>query len=83
MKITKKDNKYTIEAGRREYLLLLKAVDFGATWMDENGYAFCKISDLEEDPATMAIGQYEHRGVSVHPSDLGMELIAKRIFDVI
>ena len=50
---------------------------------DENGYAFCKISDLEEDPATMAIGQYEHRGVSVHPSDLGMELIAKRIFDVI
>ena len=38
MKITKKDNKYTIEAGRREYLLLLKAVDFGATWMDENGY---------------------------------------------
>ena len=38
MKITKKDNKYTIEAGRRQYLLLLKAVDFGATWMDENGY---------------------------------------------
>ena len=38
MKITKKDNKYTIETGSREYLLLLKAVDFGATWMDENGY---------------------------------------------
>lgn len=38
MKITKKDNKYIIEAGRREYLLLLEAVDFGAEWMDENGY---------------------------------------------
>ena len=38
MKVTKKDKKYIIEAGRREYLLLLKAVDFGAAWMDENGY---------------------------------------------
>ena len=48
---------------------------------EENGYEFCKISDLEGDPAAMAIGQYEHRGVSVHPSDFGMEQIAKRIFE--
>lgn len=48
---------------------------------EENGYAFCKISDLEGDPATMAIGRYEHRGVSVHPSDFGMEMIAQRIFE--
>lgn len=38
MKITKKDNRYTIELGRREYLLLKEAVDYGATWMNENGY---------------------------------------------
>ena len=38
MKVTKKDNRYIIEVGRREYLLLLKAVDFGAEWMDENAY---------------------------------------------
>ena len=50
---------------------------------EENGYEFCKISDLEGDPAAMAIGQYEHRGVSVHPSDFGMEMIAQRIFEKI
>ena len=44
MKITKKDNKYIIEAGRREYLLLLKAVDFGAEWMDENAYRKDEVS---------------------------------------
>jgi len=38
MKITKKDNRYTIELGRREYLLLKEAVEYGATWMNENGY---------------------------------------------
>lgn len=50
---------------------------------EENGYLFCKISDLEEDPRTMAIDEYEHRGVGLHPSDYGMELIAQRLFDVI
>ena len=47
---------------------------------EENGYAFCRIGDLENDPENMAIGQFEHRGVALHPSDLGMERIAKRIF---
>ncbi len=50
---------------------------------EENGYTFCRIGDLERDPKTMAIGQFEHRGVSVHPSDYGMEMIAKRIFESI
>ena len=39
MKVKKENNHYIIEAGKREYLLLLKAVDFGAAWMDENGYS--------------------------------------------
>ena len=39
MKVIKKDKKYIIELGRNQYYLLLKAVDFGATWMDENGYS--------------------------------------------
>ena len=50
---------------------------------EEQGYTFCRIGDLERDPATMAIGQFEHRGVSVHPSDFGMQRIAERIFDKI
>jgi len=50
---------------------------------EENGYAFCRIGDLENAPENMAIGQFEHRGVAIHPSDLGMERIAKRIFQKI
>ena len=50
---------------------------------DERGYVYCKLSDLEEDERTMALGQFEHRGVSLHPSDFGMEMIAKRIFETI
>lgn len=45
----------------------------------DEGYTLCKISDLEDDPATMALNEYEHRGVRVHPSDLGMEGIAQRL----
>ena len=45
----------------------------------ENGYIFCDISDLEMDERTMAIGEYDHNGVAVHPSDYGMKCIADRI----
>lgn len=45
------------------------------------GYTFCRISDLYEDKATMALGQYEHEGVALHPSDYGMKLIAERIVE--
>lgn len=49
----------------------------------ENGYTFCKIGDLEQDEKTMAIGQFEHKGVSLHPSDYGMRKIADRIVEKI
>lgn len=49
----------------------------------ERGYTFCQISDLEKDPKCMALGQFEHKGVSVHPSDYGMEQIAKRLLALI
>lgn len=49
----------------------------------DEGYTLCSINDLEDDPATMALNQYEHRGICVHPSDFGMEGIAKRIFATI
>ena len=46
---------------------------------DENGYKFCHISDLESNKETMAIGLFEHEGVSLHPGDYGMKCIAERI----
>ena len=45
----------------------------------ENGYLFCQLHDLSADQRTMAIGLFEHRGVSLHPGDIGMECIAQRI----
>ena len=50
---------------------------------EENGYVFCHICDLELDEANMAIGQFEHKGVAHHPSDLGMDRIADRIVESI
>ncbi len=49
----------------------------------EGGYTLVGISDLGDDDENMAIGQFEHHGVSVHPSDLGMKRIAERIVEKI
>lgn len=46
---------------------------------DKKGYTFCQLSDLYNDKKTMALEQFEHQGVALHPSDYGMELIAKRV----
>lgn len=46
-------------------------------------YTFCQLSDLYENSKTMALGQFEHEGVALHPSDYGMKLIAERIVELI
>ena len=35
------------------------------------------------DESMMAIGKFEHHGVSIHPGDEGMEMIARKIFECI
>lgn len=45
----------------------------------ENGFDFVELKDLGEDSRYMAIGQYWHSGVSIHPNDLGMLKIAERM----
>ncbi len=49
----------------------------------ERGYTYCKLSGLELDESTMAIGLFEHKGVAAHPGDYGMACIAERILDCI
>lgn len=39
------------------------------------------IGDLGNDPSMKALGEYEHKGVSLHPSDKGMKYIAMRILE--
>ena len=46
---------------------------------DDKGYTFCRLSDLHSNQETMALKEFEHQGVSLHPSDYGMALIAERI----
>ena len=50
---------------------------------EEEGYTFCKISDIYEDESMMALGQFEYKAVALHPSDKGMRAIAERIVDVV
>jgi hypothetical protein len=50
---------------------------------EEKGYAFCHLTDLEEDESTMAKGLFEHKGVAGHPGDYGMQCIADRILEKI
>lgn len=50
------------------------AKERGEPWID------CCFS---KDEKNMALGQFEHYGVSIHPGDTGMEQIAKSIFNVL
>ena len=52
-----------------------------AEFAEKNNYPFVKINDLGEDDSMKAIGLFEHKGVANHPGDLGMKMIAERIFD--
>ncbi len=42
---------------------------------------FVHLTDLENEEGSMAIGLFEHQGVSRHPSDYGMKRIAERIIE--
>lgn len=50
---------------------------------EETGWPLVELSDLGEKDEMKAIGLFEHSGVAVHPGDLGMKMIADRIFAVL
>ncbi len=54
-----------------------------AEYAKENGYPLVYLGDLGEKDEMKAIGLFEHAGVANHPGDLGMKMIAERIFEVI
>ena len=49
----------------------------------EKGHTFVPLSDLGANKENMAIGQFWHEGVALHPNDMGMQRIAERIVAVL
>ncbi|WP_215226533.1 SGNH/GDSL hydrolase family protein [Echinicola shivajiensis] len=53
-------------------------------WVADNqGWTLVDITHLSANDENMALGEYEVEGVARHPSDKGMEAIAKMIWDYI
>ena len=46
----------------------------------KRGISLVELGDLGDDDRYMAVGLFEHSGVAHHPGDLGMAMIAERIY---
>lgn len=47
------------------------------------GSALVEIGDISDYKETMAFGKFEHKGVAMHPGDLGMKMISERILEAV
>ena len=48
---------------------------------EERGYPCVELGAIGKDDSMMAIGLFEHRGVSIHPGDKGMQYIADTVYE--
>ncbi len=62
-------------AGRRDEMIRNIALKYH--------YSLVELNDLGSDDRYTAKGLFAHAGVAAHPGDLGMEMIAQRLFEVI
>ena len=49
----------------------------------ERNYPLVRLGHLGDIDRMMALGKFEHKGVSIHPNDNGMEAIADAIYGVL
>jgi alpha-galactosidase len=50
-------------------------------FVSEFGHTLVPISDVKDDKSNLAIGQWEHEGIQVHPCDKGMSEMARRFLE--
>lgn len=80
-----------LSGGRADVQIVLSSAFFGdpekckAIWeyTQEYGAKHVEISDIVKNKDNLAIGQFEHEGVQIHPGDKGMKELAKRYLEAI
>lgn len=50
-------------------------------YAQKHEYPLVELGDLGENDAMKAIGLFAHKGIAIHPGDMGMQMIAKRILN--
>ena len=73
-----------LSGGNADVKIIISSSFFGdvdkcraiSEYAEEHGAKYVWISDLINDKSNLAIGQFEHDGVQIHPGDKGMKELA-------
>ena len=75
--------KATLTSGVTADTTALNANQLTAKMAAERGAPVVDLREIGRHDDMMAIGLFEHHGVSIHPGDKGMQYIADEIYDVL